>query len=96
VDPDLKDKIIEDLRAELNRHKVMLTEVFEKKNRLQKKVNAFGTRLNRLHNDNQALKAKIHKLENPIPMPARRRWKALKADPVEAGITGAEQRRAAG
>ena len=82
MNPDEKDKAIEYLQAELNRHKEMLTSVFEKKHRLQTKVEAFGERLNRLHNENQVLKARIHKLENPIP--AKRRWKALKPEPVEA------------
>jgi hypothetical protein len=80
-----KDKVIEHLRFELNRHKEMLTGVFEAKCRLQKKVNAFGERLNRLHNENQKLKSIIHKLENPSAGPARRRWKAREADLLKTG-----------
>lgn len=94
MEPDEKDKIIEHLRAELNRHKEMLTSVFETKNRMQKKINAFGERLNRLHNENQALKATIRKLENPISRPARRRWKSVEANPAEAGWS-VEQRASA-
>jgi len=85
MDQDEKDKIIEHLRAELNRHKEMLSEVFEKRNQLRKQSAARGETLSRLHNENQKLRSRIHKLENPISVPARRRWKSREADQVGTG-----------
>ncbi len=79
---DEKDKLIDELQAELRRHKQMLTSVFETKNRLQKRVQAFGERFTLLHNENQKLKSRIHRLENPLP--PRRRWKSVGAAPLDA------------
>jgi peptidoglycan hydrolase CwlO-like protein len=79
---DEKDKLIDELQAELTRHKEMLTSVFEKKNSVQKRVQAFAERFTLLHNENQKLKSRIHRLENPLP--PRRRWKSFEADLLDA------------
>jgi chromosome segregation ATPase len=82
MDSDEKDKAIEHLRSELNRHKKMLSEVIEAKHRWKKQQAEYGERYTRLHNENQKLKATIKKLMgDPLlpsaakSMPARRRWK---------------------
>ena len=81
---DEKDMVIAHLRAELARHKQMLSGVYAQKNRWLKEKADYGARLSLFHNENQKLKATIRKLENPAPepcgvaIPVRRRWKGIK------------------
>jgi len=93
MDSDEKDKIIDHLRFELNRHKEMLTEVLVMKKKWQKHRAEYGERYMRLHNENQKLKATINKLTgDTLPpagaksMPARRRWKGLESGSDDADM----------
>ena len=64
---DEKDKIIEHLRRELDRHKKQLSSVLEMKARWQKNRDAYGKRYTLLHNDYVRL---INLLQaNDIPLP---------------------------
>lgn len=72
-----KEAAIIRLQAELERKTKILTEMYEKRNREEKRLAKMGKALTDLHNENQMLKRKIYVLENPAEVSVKQRRKYI-------------------
>jgi chromosome segregation ATPase len=76
---DERDATIAFLKAELEKQKRLLTEHYEGRNRLQKRMAAHAAKVTDMNNTIQVLRAELHALKNPGAKFHRKRLNPLRS-----------------